>query len=64
MRNYFLSEKVAFRCGWIDKEQPMASTEKYGESPCGARLKSVTAGKYIITKKKILWKNLETDTQY
>ena len=38
-------EEIAFRFGWINKEQLIASAEKYGKSPYGAHLKSVAYGK-------------------
>ena len=34
-------EEIAYRFGWINEEQLMASAEKYGKSPYGAHLKSV-----------------------
>lgn len=38
-------EEIAYRFGWINDEQLMASAEKYGKSPYGAHLKSVAEGK-------------------
>lgn len=38
-------EEIAFRYGWIDKEQLIESAEKYGKSPYGQHLKAVAEGK-------------------
>jgi glucose-1-phosphate thymidylyltransferase len=38
-------EKIAFRYGWIDKEELLKSAEKYGKSPYGQHLKAVVEGK-------------------
>ncbi len=38
-------EEIAYRNGWISKEQLLASAEKYGKSPYGAHLKNVAEGK-------------------
>ena len=38
-------EEIAFRYGWIDKEQLLKSAEKYGKSPYGQHLKAVADGK-------------------
>ena len=38
-------EEIAYRNGWISKEQLLASAEKYGKSPYGAHLKNVSEGK-------------------
>lgn len=37
-------EEIAYRNNWIDKEQLIASAEKYGKSPYGAYLKKVADG--------------------
>ena len=34
-------EEIAFRNGWITREQLIASAELYGKSPYGAHLKAV-----------------------
>lgn len=38
-------EEIAFRYGWIDKDELLKSAEKYGKSPYGQHLKAVAAGK-------------------
>ena len=38
-------EEIAFRNGWIGKEDLLASAARYGKSPYGAHLKSVAEGK-------------------
>lgn len=38
-------EEIAFRKGWIDKEQLIASAEMYGKSPYGEHLRRVAEGK-------------------
>ncbi len=38
-------EEIAYRNGWITKEQLIASAEKYGKSPYGTHLKKVAEGK-------------------
>lgn len=38
-------EEIAYKNGWIDREQLLASAEKYGKSPYGAHLKNVADGK-------------------
>ena len=38
-------EEIAYKNGWITKEQLIASAEKYGKSPYGAHLKNVADGK-------------------
>lgn len=40
-------EEVAYRNGWITKEQLEASAEVYGKSPYGRHLKNVASGKYV-----------------
>ncbi|PWM98404.1 MAG: glucose-1-phosphate thymidylyltransferase [Massilioclostridium sp.] len=42
-------EEIAFRYGWINKEQLLKSAEKYGKSPYGQHLKAVAQGKYMTT---------------
>lgn len=37
-------EEIAYRFGWIDKEELLHSAEKYGKSPYGAHLKIVAEG--------------------
>lgn len=37
-------EEIAFRKGWISKEQLMESAEKYGKSPYGEHLRNVANG--------------------
>ena len=37
-------EEIAYRFGWIDKEELLRSAEKYGKSPYGAHLKIVAEG--------------------
>ncbi len=38
-------EEIAFRYGWINKEELLSSAEKYGKSPYGHHLKAVADGK-------------------
>lgn len=38
-------EEIGYRFGWIDREQLMASAEKYGKSPYGEHLKAVAEEK-------------------
>ncbi len=40
-------EEIAYRQGWIGKEQLLASAKKYGKSPYGQHLKNVADGKFI-----------------
>ncbi len=40
-------EEIAYRQGWINKEQLLISAEKYGKSPYGQHLKNVADGKFI-----------------
>lgn len=44
-------EEIAYRYGWLDKEQLLQAAEKYGRSPYGKHLKSVAEGKYFTTVK-------------
>ena len=38
-------EEIAYKNGWINKEELLASAEKYGKSPYGQHLKNVADGK-------------------
>ncbi len=40
-------EEIAYRYGWINKEELMESAEQYGKSPYGEHLKTVANGKII-----------------
>ena len=40
-------EEIAFRKGWIDKEELLKSAERYGKSPYGQHLKAVAEGKIL-----------------
>lgn len=40
-------EEIAFRYGWISKEELLSSAELYGESPYGKHLRAVADGKVI-----------------
>lgn len=40
-------EEIAYRKGWISKEELISSAEKYGKSPYGQHLKNVAEGKVI-----------------
>lgn len=40
-------EEIAYKNGWITKEQLLASSIKYGKSPYGEHLKNVAAGRLI-----------------
>lgn len=44
-------EEIAYRYGWLDKEQLLQAAEKYGRSPYGKHLKSVAEGRYFTTVK-------------
>lgn len=44
-------EEIAYRYGWLDKEQLLQAAEKYGRSPYGKHLRSVAEGKYFTTVK-------------
>ena len=39
-------EEIAYRNGWIDREQLLHAAESYGKSPYGAHLRKVAEGKY------------------
>lgn len=41
-------EEIAYNYGWIDKEQLLASAEKYGKSPYGLHLKKVAERKIAL----------------
>jgi len=40
-------EEIAYRFGWINKEQLLESAERYGKSPYGQHLKKVAEDKFI-----------------
>ncbi len=40
-------EEVAYRHGWITKEQLLESAERYGKSPYGQHLKKVAEGRIL-----------------
>lgn len=40
-------EEIAYRNGWIDKEELLRSANRYGKSPYGQHLKNVAEGKLI-----------------
>ena len=40
-------EEIAFRKGWIDKEELLRSAERYGKSPYGHHLRVVAEGKIL-----------------
>ncbi len=44
-------EEIAFRFGWISKEQLLESATRYGKSPYGEHLKSVANGTFYSTVK-------------
>ena len=39
-------EEVAYRNGWINKEQLLLAADTYGKSPYGQHLRNVAQGKY------------------
>lgn len=41
-------EEIAFRNGWISKEELLDSAEKYGKSPYGKHLRMVAEGKVLL----------------
>lgn len=45
-------EEIAFRYGWINKEELLKSASQYGKSPYGEHLKAVAEGKIISRIKK------------
>jgi len=40
-------EEIAYRNGWIDKEELLGSANRYGKSPYGQHLKNVADGRFI-----------------
>ena len=42
-------EEIAYRYGWIGKDELMLSAERYGKSPYGQHLKAVAEGKVYTT---------------
>jgi len=40
-------EEIAYRNGWIDKEQLLAAAARYGKAPYGEHLRRAAEGKYI-----------------
>ena len=40
-------EEIAYKNGWISKEELLDSAKRYGKSPYGAHLKKVAEGKFI-----------------
>ena len=38
-------EEIAYKNGWISKDDLLAAAEKYGKSPYGEHLKKVAEGK-------------------
>lgn len=44
-------EEIAYRFGWITKEQLLKTAARYGKSPYGSHLKMVAAGKFVSTLK-------------
>ncbi|MEA4914537.1 MAG: glucose-1-phosphate thymidylyltransferase RfbA [Christensenella sp.] len=44
-------EEIAYRYGWISKDELLLSAERYGKSQYGAHLKAVADGKFISTVK-------------
>lgn len=40
-------EEIAYRKGWISKDELLQSADKYGKSPYGAHLRNVAEGKFI-----------------
>ena len=39
-------EEVAYRNGWINKDQLLLAADTYGKSPYGQHLRNVAQGKY------------------
>ena len=39
-------EEIAYRNGWISREQLLSAADAYGKSPYGAHLRKVAEGKY------------------
>ena len=42
-------EEIAYRYGWISKDELMVSADRYGKSPYGQHLKAVAEGKVYTT---------------
>ncbi len=42
-------EEIAYRYGWISKDELLQSAERYGKSPYGQHLKTVADGKVFTT---------------
>lgn len=40
-------EEIAYKNGWTNEQQLLASAERYGKSPYGQHLKNVADGKYV-----------------
>ena len=40
-------EEIAYRNGWIDRDELLVSAERYGKSPYGSHLKAVAEGKIM-----------------
>lgn len=40
-------EEIAYRNGWINKDELLQSTQRYGKSPYGQHLRNVAEGKFI-----------------
>ena len=40
-------EEIAYRNGWIGRDQLLAGAARYGKSPYGAHLKAVADGKVL-----------------
>ena len=40
-------EEIAYRNGWITKDELLSSAERYGKSPYGLHLKNVAEGKFV-----------------
>ena len=38
-------EEIAFKNGWINKDELLAAADRYGKSPYGAHLRNVAQGK-------------------
>ena len=45
-------EEIAYENGWIDKQELMASAERYGKSPYGQHLSDVANGKVMLIENK------------
>lgn len=45
-------EEIAFRFGWIDAEELLKASQKYGKSPYGRHLRTVVEGKFKSSLKK------------